>query len=126
MIHQEVKVVRLKSGEDLVAELTENEHGRITMVNPMVVEVVQDNKVGKNIVYMQPWLPVTILAQNQTEIYDTDILSIMHPSDEFTTYYINIANQFQFPLTQKEEDKELEREIIMMEMEEARENNQIH
>jgi hypothetical protein len=126
MIHQEVKVVRLKSGEDLVAELTENEHGRITMVNPMVVEVVQDNKVGKNIVYMQPWLPVTILAQNQTEIYDTDILSIMHPSDEFTTYYINIANQFQFPLTQKEEDKELEREIVMMEMEEARENNQIH
>jgi hypothetical protein len=125
MYQQEIKIVRFKSGEDVVAELTEGEYGRIVMKNPMEVKIIPDRKLGKNIVYMQQWLPVTILAQNQTEVFETDILSVMHPSDEFTTYYINMALNVE---TLLESDEELDDDDgdLLSQVEEAKILNQIH
>jgi hypothetical protein len=125
MYQQEIKIVRFKSGEDVVAELTEGDYGRIVMTNPMEVRVIPDRRLGKNVVYMEQWLPVTILSQNQAVVFETDILSVMHPSDEFATYYINMAQNIQTLLASSEESEE-DPEDLLLEAEEAKLLNQIH
>jgi hypothetical protein len=125
MHQQEIKIVRFKSGEDVVAELSNDRLGQVVLRNPMEVKVIADNRQQKNVVYMQQWLPITIMAQNEARVSEHDILTVMQPSDEFATYYMEMIQQVD-SLIEASSLSETDPEELMAEAQFAKEMNMIH
>lgn len=87
----EIKILRLKNGEDIVGNISFNDNGMYDVMEPMTVDVDYRGKEAGLI--MQHWLPVQLLKKNQTAISQTDILCIIEPADEFCEYYSNTVEK---------------------------------
>lgn len=82
-----IKIVRLQSGEDVMAGVIENdENDVIVLDNPMHV-IFKRMPTGQTIMMMMPWLPIEIIKKNNAVIYGTDILTVIEPKDDLIDYY---------------------------------------
>ena len=127
-MNEELRILRLKTGEDIVATTIENNEEGITVLkNPMHVTLVTDPQIKKQVMVIRHWLPVSLIKNNIATLFNEDILTIMEPDDEFAEYYSNlvIENTRQMTISEKAEKEE---ELInsMMELEEAKSNKTIH
>jgi len=90
-IIQGVKIVRLQSGEDIIASLThDNESEMIMLDNPMHL-IFKRTSQGTMMV-MLPWLPIELIKDNIATIYSSDVLTIVDPKDALVEYYGNMIN----------------------------------
>lgn len=137
-----IKIVRLQSGEDIIANYYEDEKSESVMLdNPMHI-IFKRMSTGQTIMMMLPWLPIEIIKQNNAIIYQQDILTIIEPKDELIEYYGNIIIHAQermdnFPslfndedddddgLDSEEESEELSKEEIF-ELLEERKHRKLH
>ena len=88
---QGVKIVRLQSGEDIIASIIEdNESEMIMLDNPMHL-IFKRTSQGTMMV-MLPWLPIELIKDNIATIYSSDVLTIVEPKDALVEYYGNIIN----------------------------------
>ena len=88
---QGVKIVRLQSGEDIIAGLIEdNESEMIMLDNPMHL-IFKRTSQGTMMV-MLPWLPIELIKDNIATIYSSDVLTIVDPKDALVEYYGNMIN----------------------------------
>ncbi len=82
-----IKIVRLQSGEDVMAGVIENdENDVIVLDNPMHV-IFKRMPTGQTVMMMMPWLPIEIIKENNAVIYGTDILTTIEPKDDLIDYY---------------------------------------
>lgn len=93
-IPQGIKIVRLQSGEDIIAGLVHDNDSKMVMLdNPMHL-VFKRTSQGAMMV-MLPWLPIELIKDNIATIYSSDILTIVDPKDALVEYYGNMINHEQ-------------------------------
>jgi hypothetical protein len=90
-IIQGVKIVRLQSGEDIIAGLIQDDESEMIMLdNPMHL-IFKRTSQGTMMV-MLPWLPIELIKDNIATIYSSDVLTIVDPRDALVEYYGNMIN----------------------------------
>ena len=90
-IIQGVKIVRLQSGEDIIAGLIQDDTSKMIMLdNPMHL-IFKRTSQGTMMV-MLPWLPIELIKDNIATIYSSDVLTIVDPKDALVEYYGNMIN----------------------------------
>jgi len=88
---QGVKIVRLQSGEDIIAGLIQDDTSEMIMLdNPMHL-IFKRTSQGTMMV-MLPWLPIELIKDNIATIYSSDVLTIVDPKDALIEYYGNLIN----------------------------------
>ena len=88
---QGVKIVRLQSGEDIIASIIEDDESEMIMLdNPMHL-IFKRTSQGTMMV-MLPWLPIELIKDNIATIYSSDVLTIVEPKDALVEYYGNMIN----------------------------------
>jgi hypothetical protein len=93
-ITQSIKIVRLQSGEDIIASIIEDDESEMIMLdNPMHLTFKRTSQ--GTIMMMLPWLPIELIKDNTATICFSDVLTIIDPKDALVEYYGNIINHEQ-------------------------------
>ena len=95
-----IKIVRLQSGEDVIANYRDDEEGSITLTNPMAL-IFKRMPTGRAVMMMSPWLPLELVEDNIACIYAQDILSVFQLKQSIIDYYNTTV-------TEVEEDRQNE------------------
>jgi hypothetical protein len=100
---QSVKIVRLQSGEDIIAGYLENEENEmVTLDNPM--HLIFKRTTRGTVMMLLPWLPVELIKDNSATIYTSDILTVYEPKEDVIEYYGNIINDSEIKQLLKEDN----------------------
>ena len=81
-----IKILRLHNGEDIMARYTEGEDETVLLDNPMHV-IFKRIPTGQTVMMMMPWLPIEVIKENIATIYTSDILTIVDPKEDLIEYY---------------------------------------
>ena len=123
-----IKIVKLRNGEDLVGTLTSTDIGNYRLEEPMSFEI--DFRHNSSGLIMRHWLPVQLVKKNEIELTQKDILAILEPADDFCEYYWNTVEKIKDLLkanTLVDEMSDEEIDMIMNEFEEMNNNgNTLH
>ena len=117
-----VKLIRLKSGEDIICYLEQVDKMNFIVREPMVVLTKQDNRTNKHIIMMDHWLPVPLIRHNEAFITESEIVTMLEPTSDFSEYYENAVTNMKQILTfntssSDEEERNLTREEMLMMLE---------
>ena len=85
----QIKIVRLQSGEDIIADCTAIEDSDTVLLNRPMHIVFKRVSTGKSVMMMMPWLPIELIKENSAIIYEADILTVIDPKDDLIEYYSN-------------------------------------
>jgi hypothetical protein len=91
---ENIKIVRLKNGEDIVGQLIQKSNSDsfgYDIIEPMTVDIDYRGKEAGLI--MRHWLPVQLVKHNEINIKESDILCLLEPSDDFVEYYMNTVEK---------------------------------
>jgi hypothetical protein len=88
-----IKIVRLSTGEDIIAAVTENGNGTIMVNDPMMFELSNRNDTYQ--ISMAFYLPVQLIKKNQMIMSADKVLCVSDPTDSFAEYYINSIQKMQ-------------------------------
>lgn len=99
-----IKMVRLQNGEDIIGTISSNTSGVYNVTHPMSVEITSRN--GMPILGMTHWLPVQLVKTNEVTLTDKDILCMIEPSEDFIEYYNNTVEKISELLKAKKIIKE--------------------
>lgn len=115
-----VKIIRMQTGEDIMASMIEKEEQNETVVlnNPMRL-VFRRLPTGQTVLMMMPWLPVELIKEDSAIIYTTDIITIVEPKESMKEYYENLVDKTIEEMINSEEI--LEQRLANMEKEEKEE-----
>ena len=90
-----IKIVRLQSGEDIMADIIEDEENdTIFLDNPMHI-IFKRIPTGQTVMMMMPWLPIEIIENNQAVLYTSDILTIIDPKESAIQHYGEVVMEAQ-------------------------------
>jgi hypothetical protein len=134
-----IKIVRLQSGEDIMADVIQHEENdTILLENPMHI-IFKRIPTGQTVMMMMPWLPIEIIKENNAIIYGTDILTIIEPKDDLVEYYGNVVVEAQQKMSEQrnfndieddEEDYDIEEDEIssdeLLEILKEKKKNNLH
>lgn len=103
-----IKIVRLQSGEDIIANyFVDDENGTIMLDNPMHI-IFKRNTNGQTVMMMMPWLPIEIIKQNHAIIDIADVLTVIDPKENLITHYGNTVIEIMERISAKEMEEELD------------------
>jgi len=104
-----IKFLRLVSGEDIICDMDENTDN-YTVYNAMTVMI--NNMSGKEVLRINHWLPIPIVAENVTNIPKSQVVSVFEPSVEFRQYYIDLINEFESKMKENELFKDGSKDVM--------------
>jgi hypothetical protein len=82
-----IKIVRLQSGEDIIADYLEDTEGStILLTNPMSL-MFKRLPTGKAVMLMSPWLPLELVENTSARLFSQDVLTIFEPKAQLIEYY---------------------------------------
>ena len=113
-----IKIVRLKNGEDIIGNLKFTEDV-IDIVEPMSVSLEFG---GSNRLIMSHWLPVQLIKKNETKIHSSDVLAVFDPNDDLVEYYSHTVEKIARLLKDRNDVDNMSDEdmdILMSAMEES-------
>ena len=87
-----VKLIRLKTGEDIISYIEQVDKLNFIVREPMVVITKMDNRNGKHIIMMDHWLPAPLIKNNEAFITEGEIVTILEPTSEFSEYFENAVD----------------------------------
>jgi len=87
-----IKVVRLQSGEDIIADIIADEN--TTVLNSPMVIVIRRGPTG-SVMMMVPWLPVEVISDNIAILNNSEIVTETSPKDSLIEYYLNAIGQIE-------------------------------
>jgi hypothetical protein len=82
-----VKILRLQSGEDIITQYTENEKESTLLLSYPMIVIFKRMSEGRCVMFMSPWLPVELVEHNFTSIYMQDVLTVFEPKQSLLKYY---------------------------------------
>ena len=98
-----VKIIRLVTGEDVLADFIEDSSdGTALLSNPMHL-VFKRLPTGQNAMHMSPWLPIELIQENIAQIHCADILTIVNPKEELIDHYNTVVDSEQNRLILQDE-----------------------
>ena len=96
-----IKIVRLHSGEDIIADFIEDdESSSVLLDNPMHI-IFKRVPTGQTIMMMMPWLPIELIEDNQAVILADDILTVIEPKQDLIEYYGDVVLEAQKRMEKK-------------------------
>ena len=95
-----IKIVRLKSGEDIIGNLSDNNDGDYEISEPMSISI--EPRGRENGLVMSHWLPIQLIKKNEIKISTCDVLTVFDPNDEFAEYYTNTVEKIKDLLKAKD------------------------
>jgi hypothetical protein len=85
-----VKIVRLQSGEDILAGYQDDPDSDLVMLdNPM--HLIFKRTTQGTVMMLLPWLPIELIKSNIATIYTADILTTIEPKETLVEYYGNLV-----------------------------------
>jgi|TARA_B100000780_G_C21110331_1_gene448658 hypothetical protein len=81
-----IKLVRLQSGEDVIADITSDSES--TILNRPMVLMVRRSAKG-SVMMMVPWLPIEIISDNMATLNNREIVTFTNPKNSLVEYYLN-------------------------------------
>ena len=88
-----VKLIRMQSGEDIMASMFEDgESDQIQLNDPMSI-VFRRMPTGQTVMMMMPWLPVELIKENYALIYSSDIVTVVEPKESMIRYYDKLVER---------------------------------
>lgn len=92
LLETNIKIVRLQSGEDIIADcMATDDEEVISLKQPMHI-IFKRIATGRSVMMMMPWLPVELIKENVANVYGADILTMIDPKDDLIEYYHNSVN----------------------------------
>ncbi len=86
-----VKIVRLQSGEDILAGYVDDQESDLVMLdNPM--HLIFKRTTQGTVMMLLPWLPIELIKSNIATIYTADILTTIEPKETLVEYYENLVH----------------------------------
>lgn len=82
----DVRIVRLVSGEDVIAFFEEDENA-ILLGSPMTI-FFKRLPSGKAVLMLAPWIPIELIEDDTVAISYQDVLTVMNPRPEIIEDYI--------------------------------------
>ena len=82
---EEIKILRLVTGEDIICQFIKISTDNYAVMNPMVIFVKY--KGSKSNLVMSHWLPVEIVKKNEVLISPRDVVTMFDPIDDVAEYY---------------------------------------
>ena len=106
-----IKIVRLQSGEDIMADMIEDEENDTVLLdNPMHI-IFKRIPTGQTVMMMMPWLPIELIKENNAILYTSDILTVIEPKDDLVEYYGNVVVEAQQRMEEQRKFTSLEEEM---------------
>jgi hypothetical protein len=97
-----IKIVRLQSGEDVIADYTQVEgDSSVLLTNPMPL-MFKRMPTGRAVMLMSPWLPLELVEKNEAWLFEADILTIIQPKAQIIDYYTNTVKEVEEDMLQEE------------------------
>jgi hypothetical protein len=97
-----IKIIRLQSGEDVIADYTQMEgDSSVLLTNPMTL-MFKRMPTGRAVMLMSPWLPLELVEKNEAWLFEADILSIFQPKSQIIDYYTNTVKEVEEDMLQEE------------------------
>ena len=91
-MQEEIKIIRLNDGEDIISSYhTDESNEGLIVNNPMSLFFKRVNPT-RSVVMMAPWLPIELICNTSTRINNSQILTIMEPRKSLIEYYLNAVN----------------------------------
>lgn len=101
-----VKIIRLQTGEDIIAAYKEEDGEGIVLIgNPMSL-MFKRLPTGKAVMLMAPWLPTELIESNSTWLYSNDILAVMQPKSYLVDYYNKSVREMEIEMLASGKDVE--------------------
>jgi hypothetical protein len=120
-----VKLIRMQTGEDIMASMLEQEESDQIQINDPMRIVFRRMPTGQTVMMMMPWLPVELIKENIAMIYSTDIITVVEPKESMIRYYDKLVERTITDMLEsdgmierllEEQDQEDEEEITQEEM----------
>lgn len=86
-----IKVVRLLDGTDIVSIIDEIRNGVFLLINPMEFQVQIRGQASH--ITLAPYLPFQFVEKNEVIIYSKDVVFMTTPKEEFAEYYETSVEQ---------------------------------
>jgi hypothetical protein len=88
-----VKLIRMQSGEDIMASMFEDDNSDQILLNDPMRIVFRRMPTGQTVMMMMPWLPVELIKQNSAMIYYSDIVTVVEPKEAMIKYYDKLVER---------------------------------
>lgn len=88
-----VKLIRMQSGEDIMASTMEQEDSDQIQVNDPMRIVFRRLPTGQTVMMMMPWLPVELIKENMAMICYSDIVTVVEPKESMIRYYDKLVER---------------------------------
>lgn len=88
-----VKLIRMQTGEDIMASIFEHEDSDQVLLNDPMRLVFRRMPTGQTVMMMMPWLPVELIKENSATIYSSDIITIIEPKETMIQYYDKLVER---------------------------------
>ena len=88
-----VKLIRMQSGEDIMASMFEQEDSEQVQLNDPMRLVFRRMPTGQTIMMMMPWLPIELIKQNCALVYSSDIVTVIEPKEAMIRYYDKLVER---------------------------------
>jgi hypothetical protein len=88
-----VKLIRMQTGEDIMASMFEQENSDQIQINDPMRIVFRRLPTGQTVMMMMPWLPVELIKENIAMIYSTDIITVVEPKESMIRYYDKLVER---------------------------------
>lgn len=113
MDNSNVRIVRLKSGEDILCNLLINDDKvLVNLMEPMLLEY--ETYGDTQHLCISNWLPVALIKENKSVIPVTEVLCVMHPNEELIDYYNDTLAKMNSALVVKPMEDLNEEEMAQM------------
>ena len=88
----EIKLVRLRSGEDILSVYKEDLETEMVMLKDPMTIIFKRLPTGQSVLMISPWLPVELIQDNTATIYTDDILTVIEPKSVLIEHYCKMVN----------------------------------
>jgi hypothetical protein len=121
---EEIKILRMKTGEDVIGFVTDINDSKIHIKYPMMVDIEVQN--GRDSYVLRTWLPFQLFKTNEVSLWTNDLVFISDPSDTFIEYYNRMVTTLEKYITATEIMEHLDEEAVLTEVIEEKQHSVIH
>jgi hypothetical protein len=117
-----IKIFRLKTGEDLITFFEETEKS-FTFIHPISFFINYNLKKLTQELVLNFWLPMNVIEENRITIDKSEIFFQLSPKNEFKEYYLNFLDGIE-----KNTDKTINKDFIknLLQSVDAKHFNKVH
>ena len=124
-----IKIVRFKTGEDVISMVEELDDYTIRLIKPMFFDVGKGST--KNYLSMGFWLPAGVIESNEVVLNSMDILFMIDANAMFSEYYNTLITEDLYKenvVDTGDDNSDLENSMhdVMKDLLSAKDNGSVH